>query len=588
MAATKEHLYLEKLKQESVISFNDCEIVEKNPITVFRKTINGNTEYYALLREVLIEFGKYYPNGCTKLDQIGNKIYPDVLRGNNNGGHAGNRNNFFVRLDPNVLFNMRYDKLTIKENKNRLMRFIYSVESGVKFIDKQVENNAVTEHVKDVDIQSTEQVSHKPIYLNDKFAEVEMYHFTCTDKYKLNLYGFNCADSNGITKLEYYISNEDMRNIVKKNKTSIFRIIFNEKNSRVIDLHEYDYISYKTKSYISASFLINATKLDGWGIDMEDLSMDISNSICNVSPNYVPEHRDIPDTDMKCESEEHTLFLDTDILMNKDDICSIVKSKYKWLDNDCIREIVDLIINNTIIKVNLPEPEKTEEYDEGALELINSIKDMTTEYISKYANSDNVVEESSETHVEHKDTNSENAIDDIGFFPLNMGVFVEKMKKGMISEISKCKNFPANFIKKRIEQEACSLEYVDPETGKRLLLKRAKEYNESGTYNFVLGANVETLFFLKNIFDRYATYEDKEVDSKGNIKSRTYYSFLTGNGRNISYLNGLVDVERYKYMLRENLSILYPGTKPEDINDNMVNNVINFCTKQVHPNYQVK
>ena len=153
----------------------------------------------------------------------------------------------------------------------------------------------------------------------------------------------------------------------------------------------------------------------------------------------------------------------------------------------------------------------------------------------------------------------------IAFDQSRLGDFIKEMQKKVAVEINKGhKNITVDHARQRLKQVACSMLY----NGQFLKTVERQINNGEAIYN--IGDEMMGTFFLKNISSKNADYDLKDENGK-----RTgYIPFLSGVEKNPDQFgnpipwSGLLDRKEYISILYEKLTILFPGTTKEDIEDN--------------------
>lgn len=419
--------------------------------------------------------------------------------------------------------------------------------------------------------------------LNKKYNDIKRFEVFTTEKYKLPLYSFVVIDNDKKKLvLKYYILSQDLSRVINGNKDRPIEVYMTKQNSNIPFGH-LDYVLYNNETYISDQLITRSLNLIGWNINMEELITDIQNATIAEEMNYQEAVRNFTEYRVQCK---HSM------LINEDKLISVMKHNYPFLDEMYIEGIVHLIMDNAMIEFELPYNElkfAKEEKMKAVNEAFDFIEEVVRDYRKEFNDNDGVVsprEEFKKTENEITEQRTNEIIAEFEeaiakqeqtkslFDASKLHVFVNNMETALIGEIRKVRSdFPAGWIRERFPQEACALQYHN-DKGNHLLIKDAQRINQESPGAYNLGDELLTMFFMRHIGNKDATYEHKDGNNH-----RSYIPFLQGkiqpNG--LSEYYGLLSREKYNHILKQNTTVLFPGLKPDQITKEHFTIVRNYC-----------
>lgn len=202
------------------------------------------------------------------------------------------------------------------------------------------------------------------------------------------------------------------------------------------------------------------------------------------------------------------------------------------------------------------------------LSKINDSLNAITEAINNLNTSKNIEKENyQQSNVNNVNNSVSNDTSQqlIAFDQSRLDDFIEEMEKKVAVEIHKShKDITVDYARQRLRQVACSMLY----NGQFLTSVQRQINNGEAIYN--IGDEMMGTLFLKNISSKNADYDLKDKNGK-----RTgYIPFLSGVEKNPDQFgnpipwSGLLDRKEYISILYDKLTILFPGTTKEDIENN--------------------
>ena len=336
---------------------------------------------------------------------------------------------------------------------------------------------------------------------------------------------------------------------------------------------------------------------------------------------------------LKKAEENNQVTVNNPTIANLNEVVEEIKSNYKgFIAEEAIDKIADYIAQNIIVFVEDKEDKKQQDEIDRLSNQVDVLKEENeellkenrrvrklnnemksamchianqvspfirkmndTELIMRSLFSGNITEdtdfgeprkndtEPEENNIKPKENNvelKENNIkpkenEAIKFDYSKLKAFVDKMRNGVGNEMSKKWNLPIRNVIHRFTQEACGSYYhVTYEDAIKTNMK-------NGSCVYSITDELLAMFFLKNIKESNFDY------SKDNAGNNIYSDFIVKdeNFNDSDISKGLMKESQYLAILSNNLTEVFTGLKPSEIQEKDIDYLYNYCEVHLYDRY---